>query len=96
MVLGMSTPGWRTSLVVHGVDLATLAERDPRVVPDVPVVAGLLETAMGGVQLALRIRANGKPVILSLQAASQHIVHMRGLVLERLRLAGELIGGGQP
>lgn len=92
----MSTTGWRTALVVHGVDLDTLAERDPRVVPTVPVVAGLLETATGGIQLAMRIRSNGKPVILSLQAASQHIVHMRELVLERLRLAGELIGSDQP
>jgi hypothetical protein len=85
----MSSPGWRTSLVVHGFDLTLLAELGPRAVPTVPVVSGLLETASGGVQFGLRIGEHGNPVILPLQAASQHIVNVRELLLERLRLAGD-------
>lgn len=56
-----------------------------------PVVAGLLETAAGDVQLAVLNGDNpdAEPVILPVQAMSQHIVNLRELLLERVRLTGE-------
>ena len=85
----MSIPGWRTSLVVHGFSLAQLATGGPRIVPNMPVVAGLLETAVGDFQFSMRIGEHSEPVILTPQAASQHIVRVRELLIDRLRLAGE-------
>jgi hypothetical protein len=92
MVKGMSTPGWRTSMVVHGFDLEHLAARGRQAVPSVPVVAGLLETASGGLQFALRTGLHGSPVVLTLQAASQHIVNVREVLIERLRISGDRLG----
>ncbi len=51
----MSAPVWRKSLEVPGFDLEAGQE--------VPVVVGLVETAAGGVQVALRI-GEGQLVIL--------------------------------
>lgn len=77
----MTAPGWRTSLVVEGFDLT-----GRRTV----VTAGLLETANGDVQLAMRVdTGGGVVVILPLQAGSQLIVNLRELLLERVRLTGE-------
>lgn len=76
-------------MVVHGLTLTQLAERGTAVVPSVPVVSGLVETASGGLLFATRIGEHGDPVVLTLQAASQHIVNMRELLIERLRLGGE-------
>jgi hypothetical protein len=89
-----SAPGWRTSMMVHGYTLTQRAAPGPTA-PSVPVVAGLIETATGDVQFAMRIGQDGDPVILSLQAASQHITHVRELLLDRLRLTGELLGGDE-
>jgi hypothetical protein len=87
-----STPDWCTSLVVHGFSLPRLAADGPRVVPTVPVVAGLLETAVGDLQFAMRIGERGEPVVLSLAAATQHVVHVRELLITRLREAGARLG----
>jgi len=83
-----SVPGWRTSLVVHGFDPRQLATVGPQAVPTVPVVAGLLETTTDDLQFAMRIGERGELVILPLDAANQHVAHVRELLIERLRDAG--------
>lgn len=84
----MSAPGWRTSLVVQGFDPGTRYT--------VPVVVGLVETAAGGVQLALRVGERGDLVIMPMQAAAQLIVNIRQVVDERIQITGERLGGDQP
>jgi hypothetical protein len=79
---------WRTSLVVHGFDLARLAPQGP----NAAVVAGLLETATGVLQVALRVGEHVEQVILSLQAASQHIANVHELQSEGSLLSGETLG----
>jgi hypothetical protein len=81
-------------MIVHGYPLTQRAP-GPRTALTEPVVTGLIETATGDVVFAMRIGQNGEPVILSLQAASQHITHVRELLLDRLRLTGELLGGDE-
>jgi hypothetical protein len=78
-------PGWRTTLVAQGVDVRTQAR--------VPVVIGLIESAAGGVVPALRVGEDGDPVILSLQAAAQHLANVRTVIDELFKVTGERIGG---
>jgi hypothetical protein len=87
MLAIVDTPGWRTSLIVHGIEVGRIAP--------MPVVVGLIETAAGGVQLAARIGENGDVVILPLQAATQLIVNLRKMIDERLKITGDRLGGDQ-
>lgn len=83
----MSAPVWRRSLEVPGFDLEAGQE--------VPVVVGLVETAAGGVQVALRI-GEGHLVILALQAGNQLIEHVAAAMTERLVITAERLGSDQP
>lgn len=83
----MSTPGWRTSNTVEGFDLQLGHE--------VPVTVGLIDTAAGGVQLALQV-GEGHLVILALQAGNQLIEHVAAVMTERLVITAERLGSDQP
>lgn len=83
----MNTPHWRTSLVVHGID----PERGARV----PVMVGLVDTAAGGVQLALQVD-DSRPVILPLQDANQLARNLNETTAERLKVTGERLGSDEP
>lgn len=50
-----------------------------------PIVVGLVETAAGGVQLAMRQGLDGELVILPVQAGSQLIVNLRESLIELMR-----------
>jgi hypothetical protein len=82
-----SAPRWRTALVVQGFDQQ--ADRQ------VPVVVGLIDTAAGGVQVALRI-GDDRPVILPLQDANQLALNVNETMAERLKVTGERLGDGEP
>lgn len=61
----------------------------------VPVEVGLIDTAAGGVHVAVRLGANGDLVILPFQAGSQLVVKVRELLAERFAIAGEKLAGGE-
>lgn len=82
----MSAPTWRSSVAVPGFDLEAGRE--------VPVVAGLVQTAAGGVQLALRV-GEGDVVILALQAGNQLIEHLAAGLTERLVITAERLESDQ-
>lgn len=86
------TRDWCTSLFVRGFSLPRLAADGPQAVPRVPVVVGLLETTVDDLQFVIRIGECGEPVILPLEAANQHILHVRQLLIKRLRDAGARLG----
>lgn len=79
--------GLRTSLIVQGFG------RNGRAVP---VVTGLVETAAGGLQLALRVGESGETVIVPLQVANQLVVNLREAMRERLKITGERLGVEEP
>jgi hypothetical protein len=81
----MEVSGWRTSLVVHAVDVPSGQE--------VSVVVGLIETAAGGLQVAMRVGEDGNPMVLTLQEAAQLELNVRGVLAERYRIAIEGLGG---
>ena len=58
-------------------------------------MVGLVETAAGGVQLALRI-GQGHLVILALQAGNQLIEQVAAAMTERLLITAERLGSDQP
>jgi len=80
-------PAWRTSLVVQGLD--------PERGIHVPVVVGLVDTAAGGVQVALQV-GEDRLVILPLQEANQLALNLAETTAERLKITGERLGDGEP
>jgi hypothetical protein len=56
----------------------------------VPVVVGLVETAAGGVQVAMRVGYE-RPVILAVQAATQLALNLNETTAERLKVTGEAL-----
>lgn len=83
----MRAPAWRTRLVVQGFD--------PQADRQVPMVVGLIDTAAGGVQIALRV-GDDQPVILALQDADQLALNLNETTAERLRVTGERLRGDEP
>lgn len=82
--LPVSTAGWRTSLVAEGLD--------PECGVSVPIVVGLVDTAAGGVQVAMRT-GDGPLLYLAVQDANALAGHLNATTTARLRLAAERLGG---
>lgn len=62
---------------------------------NVPVVVGLVDTAAGGVQVAMRV-GYGPVVILPLQDAHQRALNLNEITAERLKVTEERLGDGAP
>lgn len=88
MQVNDDTPAsWRVTKAVVGRDADTGGA--------VPVVVGLVETAAGGVQVALQV-GDDRRVILALQDANQLALNLNETTAERLRVTGERLGDGEP
>ena len=81
-----NTPkAWRIALVVEG-----LQAHQP-----IPVVVGLVDTAAGGVLVALQVGGDS-PVILALHDANQLALNLTETTAERLKVTGERRADGGP
>lgn len=74
-------------LIVQGYELSSRRA--------VPITVGLIDTAAGGVQLAMRVGEDGEPILLPIHVGAQLIVNLREALDDRFKITGERLGGDQ-